>query len=151
MTDPKIRPLDPTAAAVLERPYWTGSGLVFSAEHLAAQLEAGRFARPGVFVLIADDRDGAPEVVAVGPLGELAATAARLAEHWRHGVAFVHRDDALGSAHTAWLSAHLTDLLNPRLGPEERAPLHGPGEAARAELAVFANKIRATLTKSGFI
>ena len=151
MTPTTIRHHDPVAGPILERPYWTGSGLVFSAEHLAAQLDAGRFERPGVFVLTTDGLDGIPETVAVAPLRELAATAARLAGRWRHGVAFVHRDDALGGAHSAWLSAHLAELLKPSLTSDADTPLHGPGEGERAELAVFAREIRTALAEGGFI
>ncbi len=122
MTDPAAKPTSikifladgtPEGIRLVEKSNWTGRAVVASRAQLAEALKREEMARPGVYVLIHQDKS---EISGKIYVGEADVLKDRLKQHqnqkdfWTKFVAFTSTDQNLNKAHVKYLESRLIEL-----------------------------------------
>jgi hypothetical protein len=104
---------DPEGLRIVEKPNWTGQGLVFPRTLFNEARKREEIKRTGVYVLWGPGEGGQLPTVYVG---EGDAVLSRLDQHakqkdfWTHAAVFTSKDQNLNKAHTKYLEARLVAL-----------------------------------------
>jgi hypothetical protein len=106
---------EPEALRIVEKPNWTGQGLVFPRAQFAEVRQRPELKRAGVYMLWGPGESGQLPRVYVGE-GDLVLPRldqhARQKDFWTHAAVFTSKDQNLNKAHVQYLEARLVALAS---------------------------------------
>ncbi len=104
---------DPDGVRIVEKPGWTGLGVVVPRPLFTRAKKRDEFARTGIYILVGQEDDAEQSTIYIGQGDPVKP---RLEQHfvkkdfWNQAIFFVSRDDSLNKAHIGHLESELSRL-----------------------------------------